>query len=83
MLTVVILHSFVDINIPELVPCTFSFSIPTSMFLFKLKHLSGNMHMYKLENPITPEQMSYHESFLLDTFTFSGIPCASTWIVNL
>ena len=30
----------------------------------KLNHLSGHMHMYKLENVATPEQMSYHKSFL-------------------
>ena len=35
-----------------------------------LKHLSGYMHMYKLENAITPEQMSYHKSFLWDTIYF-------------
>ena len=28
------------------------------------------MHMYKLENTITPEQMSYHKSFLWDTIHF-------------
>ena len=36
----------------------------------ELKHLSCHMHMYKLENAITPEQMSYHKSFLWDTIHF-------------
>ena len=36
----------------------------------KLKHLSGNMHMYKLKNAITPEQMSYHKSCLWDIIHF-------------
>ena len=67
MLTVDIFHGFADINITELVPCIFSSSIPTSM---SLKDLSGHMHMYKLKNAITPEQMSYHKSFLWDTIHF-------------
>ena len=36
----------------------------------KPKHLSGHKHMYKLENAITPEQMSYDKSFLWDTVHF-------------
>ena len=54
----------------EFVPCTFSSSIPTSRFLINLSAFLENMHMYKLENAITPEHMSDHKSFLWDTIHF-------------
>ena len=38
--------------------------------LFKIKWLSGHMHMYKLSNAITPDGLSVQKSFLWDIIHF-------------
>ena len=53
--------------------CTlFTFLLNTHFYVpIKVKCLSGHRHMYKLQFPITHEQMLYTKSFLLDTINFT------------
>ena len=36
--------------------------------LLKIKRLTGHMHMYRIENPIAPEKLSFHRHCLWDSF---------------
>ena len=61
---------FMDINITELVPCTFFFFNTQFYIPVKLKHLSGHMHMSKLENAILQNRCLIISHFLWDTIHF-------------
>ena len=36
--------------------------------LLKIKRLTGHMHMYRIENPIAPEKLSFHHHCLWDSY---------------
>ena len=53
--------------------CTLYIFLYSSHFYvpLKVKRLTGHMHMYHLENPITPDSMSFHKKWLWDAFTIN------------
>ena len=50
--------------------CTLYIFLYNSHFYvpLKIKHLTGHMHMYRIENPITPEKLSFHRHCLWDSY---------------
>ena len=50
--------------------CTLYIFLYNSHFYvpLKIKHLTGHMHMYCIENPIVPEKLSFHHHCLWDSY---------------
>ena len=50
--------------------CTLYIFLYNSHFYvpLKIKHLTGHMHMYRIENPIAPEKLSFHQNCLWDSY---------------
>ena len=57
--------------------CGYKYSRACTLYIFlynshfyvplKIKHLTGHMHMYRIENPIAPEKLSFHRHCLWDS----------------
>ena len=50
--------------------CTLYIFLYNSHFYvpLKIKHLTGHIHMYQIENPIAPEKLSFHRHCLWDSY---------------
>ena len=50
--------------------CTLYIFLYNSHFYvpLKIKRLTGHMHMYRIENPIAPEKLSFHRNCLWDSY---------------
>ena len=50
--------------------CTLYIFLYNSHFYvpLKIKHLTGHMHMYRIENPLVPEKLSFHRHCLWDSY---------------
>ena len=62
--------------------CSYKYSHACMLYIFlynshfyvplKIKHLTGHMHMYRIENPIIPEKLSFHHHCLWDSYVVNS-----------